>query len=186
MAPRAGLEPATLRLTVVVRKIDRRRPAAMKMRRRSDLRARRDRGSISVNVDTTASFERATSQFTSQLNHEGLGLRCPADANGRRDRFTICSTRTEAACHGTWTSILVRSRAFAIATESGVGLSSTGDASTRWPKALVRTISSGRSSCLHSLARTRHRDHDVGLVWDRSSPERRSIARRLRQARALY
>jgi hypothetical protein len=48
MAPQAGFEPATLRLTEAIPKIDRVRPSATKMMRISDLRAASEPASTSV------------------------------------------------------------------------------------------------------------------------------------------
>ena len=68
MAPQAGLEPATLRLTVVTRQIDQRRLNAMKIRPINDLQSPVDQPSITVNVDQNRLLEGVTSQSTSQLN----------------------------------------------------------------------------------------------------------------------
>jgi hypothetical protein len=56
MAPQAGLEPATLRLTVVTRQIDQRRPKAMKIRAINELQSTADHQSITVNVDQKMTF----------------------------------------------------------------------------------------------------------------------------------
>jgi hypothetical protein len=61
-------EPATLRLTVVTRQIDQRRPKAMKIRAISELQPTADHQSITVNVNHKGLLKGVTSQFTSQLN----------------------------------------------------------------------------------------------------------------------
>jgi hypothetical protein len=56
LAPRAGLEPATLRLTVVIRRIDTRRPRTIKIRTLSDLRKAREQLRMSITLHVTASI----------------------------------------------------------------------------------------------------------------------------------
>ncbi len=66
VAPRAGLEPATLRLTEGRRMIDRRRRRTMKILTLNELRRSHQPGSTAVNERHKARSQRVMSQFTSQ------------------------------------------------------------------------------------------------------------------------
>jgi hypothetical protein len=95
VAPRAGLEPATLRLTAVAREIRHQRRRAMTNMSLNDFRRWADRASSPVNVDTKASFEGVTSQFKSQLDRkvERLGCRIGLRVADRRRRVWEPSRR---------------------------------------------------------------------------------------------
>src|SRR6202165_2093756 len=68
MPPQVGFEPTTLRLTAAAPTGDQHRRRAMRIRRIIDFRQFSSRPSIFVNHSRSPSFERVTSQPTSQLN----------------------------------------------------------------------------------------------------------------------